>query len=179
MTVGSAVTAPTTRLLELREPSALWRADSWLGRASTLWDGERVLGTLRIGGLLGRRARLVTAAGHWRLRHRSLFGERVAEAESGGEAVLVYRARGFGRGRARLASGSELGWGRRSLWRGIWSWSVRDDDAIRFERRSRFPRASFVVTWNPETRGWAELNLLVGFGWWIILEGYRPRGHGS
>ena len=161
------------RLRDLREPSALWRADSWLARRSTLWEGERPLGTLRIEGLLGRSARLQCGAGAWRFRAEGLWGRRRARQESAVGTELVYTPRAFSPGLLRMPRGVELRWRHLSLWSGIWAWCRGDEEVIRFERRSRFPRASHAVTWAPEAREWEELEALVGLGWWMILDRRR------
>ena len=63
-------TQPTVRLRDLADPIAAWSQDGWLGRTSTLREGDRVLGRLRIEGWMGHVATLETGAGGWRLEYQ-------------------------------------------------------------------------------------------------------------
>jgi hypothetical protein len=159
-----------TRLKDLADASAAWSEDRWIGRTSTLRDGERVLGRLRIEGWMGNRATLEIGGATWRMGQQPFKSRWSVEPDPPAVGTLAFSSGLLGRRPLVLASGDELRWRMRSLWRGSWAWMRRDDELVRFERRRAIPRAVVAVSWTREIRDWPELEPLVGLGWWMLLE---------
>jgi len=166
----------TARLRDLAEPVATWREDGWIGRTSTLRDGDRLLGRLRIEGWMGNSAVLETSAGTWRLRQEAFKSRWSAEPDPPAAGALAFSPGLLGRRPLTLRSGDELRWRMRNMWKGRWAWMRRDDELVRYENRRSFLKTVVEVKWDREIRDWPELDALVGLGWWMLLE---RRGHSA
>lgn len=153
----------------------VWRQPRATKERYELHAGDEVLATLGWARAFGSLAEAVSADGSWTFKRVGFWQPRATIRAAGSdEDLATFEPRWTGSGVLTLPGGTSYHWGHANAWGTKYAWrDASEREVIRFGATAALLRSEATVEVAPEAAALPDLPLLMLFGWYLTVMGFR------
>jgi len=147
-----------------------WHRDGMIKREFTLQAGDEPVATLQWQKAFGSLARYATGDGSWTLKRGGFWHPHVTVRTEGSDAdIATFEAHMGGGGTLIAPDGSRLDWKSANFWHSQWTWQDPAGAPLIHYRSREGLKLEGHVTIEAAAAVRADLSLLVGLGWYLLV----------